>query len=255
MLVPHFIRKDFSFLNQCYVTLLEIGGSHAHRLQPLIEHLGLLTLVVTDLDSQKLMPLDPAKGGPARNKAQPPQRGVEQTTNNDTLKKWCPVRESIDDLLALHSDDKVVSDDGLLFAVRVAFQTAVKVLLAADQQGVEALPYTFEDSLVFTNYEIFRALQGSGLVGSFRRAIESHTTVTAVGEAFFDALRQGNRKSEFALEVLFCDQFEQLVVPEYIAEGLSWLEERLRKKQNENVLPVLADAATQIDPIEPEGVA
>src|SRR5690606_18046212 len=51
MLVPNFIRAHYDELNQCYITLLEIGGSHAHRLRPLIEHLGLLTLVITDLDT------------------------------------------------------------------------------------------------------------------------------------------------------------------------------------------------------------
>lgn len=32
MLVPNFIRAHYDELNQCYITLLEIGGSHAHRL-------------------------------------------------------------------------------------------------------------------------------------------------------------------------------------------------------------------------------
>lgn len=40
MLIPHFIRENFPQLNQRYLTLLEVGGSHAHRFQPLIEHLG-----------------------------------------------------------------------------------------------------------------------------------------------------------------------------------------------------------------------
>ncbi len=51
MLTPNFVRAQYDELNKCYVTLLEIGGSHAHRLRPLIEHLGLLTLIVTDLDT------------------------------------------------------------------------------------------------------------------------------------------------------------------------------------------------------------
>ena len=51
MLVPHFIRNKFTDLDRSYTSFLEIGGSHAHRLKPLIETLGLLTLVITDLDS------------------------------------------------------------------------------------------------------------------------------------------------------------------------------------------------------------
>jgi len=48
MLVPHFIRRSYKDLSECYVTTLEIGGRHAHRLKPLIEHLGITTLVITD---------------------------------------------------------------------------------------------------------------------------------------------------------------------------------------------------------------
>jgi len=31
MLVPNFIRGGYKFLTQCYITILEINGSHAHR--------------------------------------------------------------------------------------------------------------------------------------------------------------------------------------------------------------------------------
>jgi predicted ATP-dependent endonuclease of OLD family len=51
MLVPHFIRFKYPQLNQCYITMLEIGGSHAHRLRPLIDELKLLTVVITNLDA------------------------------------------------------------------------------------------------------------------------------------------------------------------------------------------------------------
>ena len=115
MLVPHFIRRNYKFLNQCYVTLLEIGGSHAHRLKPLIDQLGLLTVVITDLDSQ------------GTDGAQQPQRGSNQTTNNDTLKKWVPKLKNIDELLDLSADKKLCDDDEHLFAVRVAYQTPLTV--------------------------------------------------------------------------------------------------------------------------------
>jgi predicted ATP-dependent endonuclease of OLD family len=51
MLVPHFIRHHYKELHSCYVTLMEVGGSHAHRLAPLIEHLGLNALIITDIDA------------------------------------------------------------------------------------------------------------------------------------------------------------------------------------------------------------
>ncbi len=36
-----------------YPLKVEIGGSHAHRLKKLIEHLGLDTLVITDIDAKE----------------------------------------------------------------------------------------------------------------------------------------------------------------------------------------------------------
>lgn len=80
ILLPHFIVKEFKELSQSYVTLLEIGGSHAHRLQPLIEKLGLISLVVTDLDATE---------STARS-AVPPARGAQQTSRNATLITWIP---------------------------------------------------------------------------------------------------------------------------------------------------------------------
>ena len=51
MLIPHFIRRRYPKLYQRYLTVLEIGGSHAHRFRELVTQLGLATLVVTDLDA------------------------------------------------------------------------------------------------------------------------------------------------------------------------------------------------------------
>ena len=51
ILIPHFVRAKFPKLDQSYISLLEFGGAHAHRLKPMLETLGLLSLIITDLDS------------------------------------------------------------------------------------------------------------------------------------------------------------------------------------------------------------
>ena len=56
----------------------------------------------------------------------------------------------------------------------------------------------------------------------------------------FEALKSG-KKAEFALDLIDADGFEALTVPYYIADGLSWLEERLKKKQIE-ILPTAPEA-------------
>jgi predicted ATP-dependent endonuclease of OLD family len=150
MLLPNLIRNNFERLNQSYVTLLEIGGSHAHRLKPLIDCLGLLTLIITDLDSVDA----------AGNSAQP-QKGADQNTGNDTLKTWVPKLSNVDALMDTDEKNKILEDpDDQLFAVRAAYQTPVPVQLLGVSKAETAQPYTFEDALAFENLEFFSKLPG-----------------------------------------------------------------------------------------------
>lgn len=230
MIVPNFIRNRFEALSKCYITLLEIGGSHAHRLRPLIDHLGLLTLIITDLDSQ-------AAGTKTK-----PAPGVGQTTNNTTLQTWVPARAEVDALWAATPTERTLEAPGdQLFAVRAAYQRPVEVILPGSVTAETAYPYTFEDALAFENLAFFATLPGPGLTTKFRDAIAAGGGAAVIGAAFFEALKTG-KKAEFALDILDAETFDALTVPRYIAEGLIWLQERLKKKQIE-VLPPVAEVA------------
>ncbi|RZI62553.1 MAG: ATP-dependent endonuclease [Rubrivivax sp.] len=223
MLIPNFIRAHYQVLHQSYVTLLEIGGSHAHRLRPLIDHLGLSTLIVTDLDSLT------GTGGSSVQ----PALGAGQKTNNATLKTWVPELDDIDALMGAAPAAKTISDaDDTLFAVRAAYQIPVDVTMPGATAKETAYPYTFEDALVFENMDFFATFAGPGLNAKFRTAIANGGGVAAVGASMFEALKDG-KKAEFALDVLMADEFNSLKVPTYIAEGLEWLLEQMKKKQVE----------------------
>lgn len=232
MLLPNFIRAHYDELNQCYITLLEIGGSHAHRLKSLIDHLGLLTLIITDLDT-----LDKTGGASVQ-----PATGVGQKTNNATLKTWVPGTDDVDTLLDAPVASKIQSQpEDQLFAVRVAYQTPLSVTLPGADAPEIALPYTFEDALVFENLGFFAALRGAGLVRKFSDAIEAGGGAAAIGKQMYLALKNG-KKAEFALDVIEAEGFNDLVVPQYIAEGLEWLLLQLKKKRVE-ILPKVEIAA------------
>lgn len=223
MLIPNFIRDHYKALHQSYVTLLEIGGSHAHRLRQLIDHLGLLTLIVTDLDS-----LTKTGGSSVQ-----PALGAGQKTNNATLKTWVPALDDIDALIDATPAAKTVTNAGdTLFAVRVAYQTPIEVTMPGSIAKETVYPYTFEDALVFENVDYFGAFEGPGLNAKFRNAIANGGGATAVGAKMYSALKDG-KKAEFALDVLMADNFSALKVPHYIAEGLEWLLEQMKKKQVE----------------------
>jgi predicted ATP-dependent endonuclease of OLD family len=241
MLVPNFIRQNYAFLTQCYITLLEINGSHAHRLKPLIEALGLLTLVITDLDAGEMKEkTDDAGKITSKKVAAQTRRAANQTTNNTSLKDWAPKIDDIDGLLTATSDQKIINGDQL-FAVRVAYQLPINIGNGDGEPIEEALPSTFEDALAFENLAFFEQLEGSGLTRKFREAIKKEKGAEAIGLAMFNALRDG-KKAEFSLDIIWSDDFLSLKCPHYIGEGLVWLEDRLRAKQVD-ILPLLSEEA------------
>ena len=101
-------------------------------------------------------------------------------------------------------------------------------------------PYTFEDALAFDNLSFFVELDGTGLIRKFRDAIADGGGATAIGGKMYLALKNG-KKAEFALDVMEVENFDTIVVPRYIAEGLEWLLAQLKKKQVE-ILPLVKEA-------------
>ena len=216
MLIPHFVRAKFPKLNQCYISLLEIGGAHAHRLKPLLDTLGLLSLVVTDLDSILETSTDKA----------PPERGKGYRTGNTTLKRWVPKIESLDYLLDLPDDAKQTAD-GL---IRVAYQCPIILEYRQGEGKCEAIPYTFEDSLALSNLTMFRGyVKPVGLLKKLQAALGKDTLEDASID-MFDSLEKGS-KAEMALDLLDRSEPDQLEPPGYIAGGLSWLEKNLERRK------------------------
>jgi len=226
ILVPHFVREhsDYEYLRRCYITWLEIGGSHAHRLKSLLVHLGLNTLIITDIDAQE-----------SDGKAAIPKRGVGLLTRNETLKTWIPGEASLDALLDKKGND-LLSSDPSGYAIRVAYQQPIKLTFKSTEPG-DALANTFEDALVYENAELFNTLEGVGLIAKFRKALKDSTDLPALAKEVFEALK-GRGKAEFALNLLYCGEGDKLKVPAYIHEGLLWLAQQLRRKEVE----ILADA-------------
>jgi hypothetical protein len=223
MLIPHFIRNHYPKLHTCYITLLELGGSHAHRLKPLIEHLSLNTLIITDID---------AVDKETHSKAIPKMSG-NMVTSNNVLKRWHPKEEGFDNLIALPEDRKELSYDDF-FSIRVAYQVSLKVEI--NGKPIAAFPSTFEDALVFENIDYFKGATGDGLIKKFKQAIDENDDIGKLQESLMKALSKGS-KAEFALDMLFSQDPALFNVPSYIHRGLKWMEGRLLKRQQEVALP------------------
>lgn len=213
-------------LYRCYVSVIEINGSHAHTLRPLIERLELITLIITDIDAI----------GEGKDKndedclvACHTQKGKQQQTNNDVLKNWIPNRHLIDDLLDLNDDSKIQKN------VRIAYQTGIETVFKNGENPVVAYPYTFEDALVLTNIETFReaheekeryAKQGA-LTTVCNLLSNSDTCEKFLQDIFVRLHTNAITKAQLAVNLLYNEWFENLVCPKYIKEGLLWLESQL----------------------------
>lgn len=218
ILVPFFVRhqSELQELHECYVTWLEIGGSHAHRLQGLIEHLGLTTLIIADLDAKD-----------EENNSVAPSRGKNQKSRNSTLGKWCPAEDNVDTLIDLEPGKKVKIYAEQNFSVCAAYQCPVQISFKGKQ--VEAISYTLEDALVFQNLSLFSKHMGSGLFSKLKGAIESSATISELTDQLFKVIK-GVEKAKFALDLLEIENPSDLKPPKYISDGLTWLATQLKQK-------------------------
>ena len=97
---------------------------------------------------------------------------------------------------------------------------------------IKKLSSTFEDCLVYTNYQAFKdlSLEDSGsLVKKINDEINTSNTFDEFVNGIYDTLRNGksDQKGEFALDLIYAIDPDELTVPTYIDEGLNWLQSYL----------------------------
>ena len=219
ILVPHFIQYHFSDLAHRYISLLELGGSHAHRLRPLIELLSIPTLIITDLDA-----VDPNDSG----KAVRPQRGREYVTSNPVLKTWLPGKTKIDDLLEQKDLVPTIVRNGYGI-VGAVYQREYPVTYPKESTTGTPIPSTFEDALTLANPDMIKNLSGETMTNAFAKIVQEGSDSEQIAQKLYDRLRASPEKAAFALDLLTGEKLCQLAPPSYIKEGLSWLHEQLNK--------------------------
>lgn len=210
ILMNSFIENTCEKLSKNFITVLEIGGSHAHRLKPLIEKLEIFTLIISDID--------PAieDGG---KKVEIPELNKGYVTSNFTLKNWIPGVNEYDKLISL--DKSLKEKDN----IRIAYQTVCTVLNKGEK--VKIYPYTFEDCLMYENPNLVSGDKSMKSNSSFRKKIK--TNYDGKNYALVkDYLKDNLIKAAFALDMLY--ECEEINTPEYIKEGLIWLEQKLNNK-------------------------
>ena len=210
ILVPSFLAK--AGLDSYYISVIEVNGRHAHSFRKLIEKIGIATLIVTDIDATDTKIEDGKEKHPSVITA----KGNDYKTGNPSIKSWLSGKEQIDDLLALDGKEKLVNN------VRIAFQTPVNVKWDKNKDDLtEVCPYTFEDALIFTNLELFRqeGLKKMGTITTIANLLKHSNSANELQNKIFKKLesKSGFQKADFAISLLYKDDFVDLVAPVYIS--------------------------------------
>lgn len=231
MLVPTFIEQSYKGLSSRYVSFLDIGGSHAHRLRPLVERLRIPTIIITDIDPVEAtvnadgdeVMLAVANHG---------QTGL--SCGNATLRKWHPVKSALEDFKEPKDKDSIWEGGGC--KVRFAWQLPVS-------EAGNWWPSSFEDSLILTNAPWFKAIPNrkgedgkklkhpTGALGAVVRKVVGAKTSEELGKQLHALMHGPFSKGDFAATI-----FEQLTAgadircPKYIADALEWLQAELEPK-------------------------
>jgi predicted ATP-dependent endonuclease of OLD family len=210
LLLPEMINKSAEGLRKNYLTILEVGGAYANRFASLLEFLGIPYLVITDLDS-----VDPQNN---RKVCRADTEGA--VTSNASLKFFLDKSEVIE-LIALDIEEQKLANDTCF----VAFQKATSVAGYAPESPM--IGRTFEETFTYENMQIFRDNEISlGVeIPAGQDFEEEYKTI------FERVKSDAFKKTEFALNI--ASSTSEWVVPQYIADGLCWLEEKMCPNVNE----------------------
>jgi len=232
MLVPLFIEQEFQDLNSRYISFLDIGGSHAHRLRPLIEKLKIPTVIITDIDPCEEVEGKPTKKGEPRTtlKAVSNKGQAGLKCGNPTLRGWHPKLNQLDDFKS-PKRKQLVWDEIEDCRVYFAWQLPIK-------EADGCWPSTFEDSLVLTNTDWFKKLMvvasdhkptpPKGALGSVvRKAVDTENHQQLLDE--LHKLMHGSfNKGDFSASIFeLISNGEKVKCPKYIADALAWLQKEL----------------------------
>ena len=237
LLLPVMIEqiKEAMSLRSACLSILEVGGAFGHRFKSLIEFLGLVGLVITDLDSVELVTTgeededeDTEFEVPSADAEQSPLKKsgkaclvskTDALTSNQTLIQWLPRKQTIAELLSATDEEKLYQAEGSNGCkVRVAYQISTDVTwndLTSSLCG-----RTLEEAFGLENAAWCQTTDQKHLGLKFRGNLATPDDLAAgfhkrvSGRSF--------NKTKFALGVL-TESPRDWNTPLYIKEGLIWL--------------------------------
>ena len=212
LLLPMMIDKTAPGLKRNYITILEVGGAYANRFASLLEFLGISYLVITDLDS-----VDPT------NNRKVCRADVKGAVSSNACIKFFLNRSDINELANLKEDELVLADANCF----IAFQKPTSV--AGHDPKTPMHGRTFEETFAYQNMQLLRDNEID-----FGFELPDDQDFEREYAAVFEAIKSSSfKKVEFALNV--ASSTADWLTPQYISDGLQWLEAETRTKTQEDV--------------------
>lgn len=252
LLLPLMISKEAKKLKGNYLSILELGGAFAYVFENLIQFLGIPTLIITDVDSvTPQAPTPPQTDDAAEDGEDADADGgacmahiPEAETSNITLRNWIPKLKRIAELLDADLDYKIChATADKKASICVAYQTRQPVTWGGDSEPRAGR--TLEEAFAFENLEWCQQEAQKDL----QLCIPKNSTrpLDDLLKRIHKRVRSSSfNKTNFALALMTKDE-ASWNTPQYIKEGLLWLETLLHPPRNQ-------DSTTQDAPQSEEPV-
>lgn len=248
LLLPLMIKKSKPRLQSAYISIMEVGGAFAHKFKELLEFLGIVSLIITDIDSA----LPTLAGQVNANEDENEEDEIDEdiigsgkaclvstegaVTSNQTLITWLPGKQTVADLLAATPEEKTqeptASSNSKIHVVYQNYQS-----ITWKDETINAAGRTLEEAFGLENATWCQdpANRQIGL----RFAQEPNNISDLAAKLHKRINGKHFNKTKFALNVLAANE-DDWSVPGYICEGLQWLDQQI------NLEPIAAIAAEPI---------
>ena len=205
MLIKSLLSVDkFKPLSEQYLSFVQVGGAYAYNYKPLVEFLGIKTVIITDLDYEK--------------KASSSEEILASETTNSTINNFYKIvfpdesKPTVKDLYDWQSSGSIVLNDGQIY---LAFQNKEDGYARTLEEAMLSKHYNINSYEVKSKDEWKELKENDKLKYTIPRKDDSCNIRDIV-------LHTSNGKTDFMYSVILNNSAESML-PDYIKEALIWL--------------------------------
>lgn len=215
LLIPYYLENKEETLGQYYISVFNINGAHGYLYRNLVEALGIPVLIITDLDiKREKVESEDGEGNKKKNLDQITSLEGRETTNR-TIENFHGKKDISNIREWIEKDNMYLSYQGNI-------------------DGYYAT--SFEEAFILTNFDNI-------ILNDVLKELKSNIYMEIVTEEnHFEENKNrsykwqdklGKSKGEFASKLLYKivnEECEDKIpkLPKYIADGLTWLEKKLK---------------------------